>query len=207
MSRVNKLIEQAGKNLNAKEIREIQQKTGYTPESIINRAEKADVNVKPAAQSFVQQFATQQTQKQEQAAQAAANPGTQAVFSYSPAGSISSVSYAPTQAAVSSPAFQETIAAGGALANSALSGYQDALNVQAALQVGQQETQKQLEQLRQAGQTERQKLVNENNLAVTGMEVKGKLDLQGIVNAGYKNIANIERGSNMFSSIMGAFNF
>jgi hypothetical protein len=39
------------------------------------------------------------------------------------------------------------------------------------------------------------------------MELKGELDLQGIVNAGYKNIANIERGSNMFSSIMGAFNF
>jgi hypothetical protein len=69
------------------------------------------------------------------------------------------------------------------------------------------QTQKEIEQLRQAGQTERQKLVNENNLAVTGAEVKGKLDLQGIVNAGYKNIANIERGSNMFSSIMGAFNF
>ncbi|MGA1772168.1 MAG: hypothetical protein ACO39T_07850 [Flavobacteriaceae bacterium] len=69
------------------------------------------------------------------------------------------------------------------------------------------DTQKTMEELRQAGSTERQKLVNENNLAVTGMEVKGKLDLQGIINAGYKNIANIERGSNMFSSIMGAFNF
>ncbi|NBS68713.1 hypothetical protein EBT31_07330 [bacterium] len=67
--------------------------------------------------------------------------------------------------------------------------------------------QKEIENLRQAGQTERQKLVNENNLAVTGLEVKGKLDLQGIVNAGYKNIANIERGSNMFASLMGAFNF
>jgi len=69
------------------------------------------------------------------------------------------------------------------------------------------DAQKVIAQLQDAGQTERQKLVNENNLAVTGAEVKGKLDLQAIVNAGYKNIANIERGTNMFSSIMGAFNF
>jgi hypothetical protein len=67
--------------------------------------------------------------------------------------------------------------------------------------------QKQIEELRDAGQTERQKLINENNLAVTGAEIKGRLDLQGIINSGYKNIANIERGSNMFSSIMSAFNF
>jgi len=69
------------------------------------------------------------------------------------------------------------------------------------------DAQKVIAQLQDAGQTERQKLVNENNLAVTAAEVKGKLDLQGIINAGYKNIANIERGSNMFSSLMGAFNF
>jgi hypothetical protein len=69
------------------------------------------------------------------------------------------------------------------------------------------DAQKAMEGLRQAGATERQKLVNENNLAVTGLEVKGKLDLQGIINAGYKNIARIERGSNMFQSVMGAFNF
>jgi hypothetical protein len=81
------------------------------------------------------------------------------------------------------------------------------LEYQAGLDKANLGMQRQLEELRQAGQTERQKLVNENNLAVTGMEVKGKLDLQGIVNAGYKNIANIERGSNMFSSIMSAFNF
>jgi hypothetical protein len=86
-------------------------------------------------------------------------------------------------------------------------GYVSLSEYEAGLQGANLETQKQIEGLRQAGQTERQKLVNENNLAVTGMEVKGKLDLQGIINAGYKNIANIERGSNMFSSIMGAFNF
>lgn len=77
----------------------------------------------------------------------------------------------------------------------------------AAREAANLQMQKQIEELRDAGQTERQKLVNENNLAVTAAEVKGKLDLQGIINAGYKNIANIERGSNMFSSLMAAFNF
>ncbi len=86
-------------------------------------------------------------------------------------------------------------------------GYVTDLEYEAGLNKANLDMQRQIEQLRQAGQTERQKLINENNLAVTGAEVKGKLDLQGIVNAGYKNIANIERGSNMFSSIMGAFNF
>jgi hypothetical protein len=91
-------------------------------------------------------------------------------------------------------------------ANSA-PGYVSYGEYEAGIKAADLATQKEIENLRQAGQTERQKLVNENNLAVTGMEVKGRLDLQGIINAGYKNIANIERGSNMFSSIMSAFNF
>ena len=208
MSKVNKLIQQAGKNISAKELKEIQQKTGYTPASIIQRAEKADVNVKSSAQDFVQQFATQQAQKQEQAAQAAANPGTQAVFSYSPAGAVSSVSYEPVSVSVASTSQPSSSTPTSATTSiDPLAGYQQYLEVQAALQKGQLDNQRAIEQLRDAGMTERQKLVNENNLAVTGAEIKGKLDLQGIVNAGYKNIANIERGTGMFQSIMGAFNF
>jgi hypothetical protein len=207
MSKVNKLIQQAGKNISAKELKEIQQKTGYTPASIIQRAEKADVNVKPSAQDFVQQFATQQAQKQEQAAQAAANPGTQAVFSYSPAGAVSSVSYEPVSIDSTSQPSSSTTTTATTTSTDPLAGYQNYLDVQLAIQKGQLDNQRAIEQLRDAGMTERQKLVNENNLAVTGAEIKGKLDLQGIVNAGYKNIANIERGTNMFSSIMGAFNF
>jgi hypothetical protein len=203
MSKVNKLIEKAGKNISAKELKEIQQKTGYTPASIIQRAEKADASIKPSAQDFVQQFATQQAQKQEQAAQAAANPGTQAVFSYSPAGAVSSVSYEPVSIDSTSQPSSSTTTTATANTDS-LAGL---LEVQAALQKGELDNQRAIEQLRDAGMTERQKLVNENNLAVTGAEIKGKLDLQGIVNAGYKNIANIERGTGMFQSIMGAFNF
>jgi hypothetical protein len=69
------------------------------------------------------------------------------------------------------------------------------------------QTQYNIADLQEAGETERTKLLNENRLATGAQEIAGKLDLQKIVNAGYKNIANIERGSNMFASIMSAFNF
>ena len=77
----------------------------------------------------------------------------------------------------------------------------------AAAQKAAFQTQFNITDLQEAGQTERIKLLNENRLATGAQEIAGKLDLQKIVNAGYKNIANIERGSKMFSSIMGAFNF
>lgn len=69
------------------------------------------------------------------------------------------------------------------------------------------EIQKQIEQIRDAGATERLKYEVDNRIPLTQAETKGKIDLQKIVNAGYQNIARIERGSDMFRSIMGAFNF
>jgi hypothetical protein len=64
-----------------------------------------------------------------------------------------------------------------------------------------------LEKLRQAGETERVKYEVDSRVPVVQAEAKGKLDLQKIMNSGYSNIARIERGSDMFRSIMGAFNF
>jgi len=64
-----------------------------------------------------------------------------------------------------------------------------------------------IEKLRQAGETERVKYEVDSRVPVVQAEAKGKLDLQKIVNSGYSNIARIERGSDMFRSIMGAFNF
>ena len=78
----------------------------------------------------------------------------------------------------------------------------DAIQQQAGFQ-----TQYNIADLQDAGQTERTKLLNETSRDISKQEIAGKLDLQKIVNAGYKNIANIERGSNMFASIMSAFNF
>jgi len=204
MANIKKLLKKAGDNLSAKEIKQIQKQTRYAPESIIRRAENAGINVKPAAQNFVQQFATQQTQAQEQRATAATPANTQPAFSYSPEGRITSVTYEPTQV---TPSDSSSSSSSATSTGTGTEGYENFLDIQAALQQSQLQNQFNIEQLRDAGMTERQRLVNENNLAVTEKEVGGKLDLQKIVNAGYKNIANIERGSNMFASIMSAFNF
>lgn len=194
--RVGQLIADAGKNLSGKEVQQIAQQTRYTPESIIARAERADVNVKPSAQNFVQQAVQAQTAAQVERATQAAPINTTPVFSYTPQGAVSSVRYdpfaseAPTTAPGSSPT--STI--------DPLAGTADFANVNAANSLA-------LERLRQDAMTERTKYEVDNRIPLVEAETKGKLDLQKIVNAGYQNIARIERGSDMFRSIMGAFNF
>jgi hypothetical protein len=185
------------------------ERQGYNLSSIIAQAERKGIPVAAKAHTA----AATQTQAMQQSAQnratAAAPTGTQATFSYSPAGSISSVTYAPTSPPSQSYSAPSSSAASTAAAPTVdpLQGYVSFMNAQSANTLAAKEVDKQIEALRDAGMTERQRLVNENNLAVTEKEVGGKLDLQKIVNAGYKNIANIERGSNMFASIMSAFNF
>ena len=69
------------------------------------------------------------------------------------------------------------------------------------------ETQEEIERIRKAGAYERLKYEVDNRIPEIQAESKGKLDLQAIVNAGYKNIANIERGSDMVRNITSMFNF
>jgi hypothetical protein len=64
-----------------------------------------------------------------------------------------------------------------------------------------------VERIRQAGATERLKYEVDNRIPEIQAESKGKLDLQAIVNAGYKNIANIERGTEMVRNVTSMFNF
>lgn len=76
--------------------------------------------------------------------------------------------------------------------------YPDVLSNQASLEA---------ERVRQAGATERLKYEVDNKIPQIQAEAKGKIDLQQIVNAGYKNIANIERGTEMVRNITSMFNF
>jgi hypothetical protein len=69
------------------------------------------------------------------------------------------------------------------------------------------DTRKAIAQLQEAGATERLKYEVDNRIPLTEAEYKGKIDLQKIVNAGNRRVANIQRGSQMFASMMGAFNF
>ena len=68
-------------------------------------------------------------------------------------------------------------------------------------------TEKEIERIRDAGATERLKYEVDNRIPEIQAKSKGDLDLQAIVNAGYKNIANIERGSDMVRNITSMFNF
>ena len=65
----------------------------------------------------------------------------------------------------------------------------------------------QAERIRDAGSTERLKYEVDNKIPQIQEESKGRIDLQKIVNAGYKNIENIKRGSEMVASITSMFNF
>jgi hypothetical protein len=94
-------------------------------------------------------------------------------------------------------------------ASSNLPGQQVAsvLDVELAKEGSNLATQKEIERIRDAGATERLKYEVDNRIPEIQAESKGKLDLQAIVNAGYKNIANIERGSDMVRNITSMFNF
>ena len=78
---------------------------------------------------------------------------------------------------------------------------------EAAATVAEWKTRKAIAQLQEAGATERLKYEVDNRIPLTEAEYKGKIDLQKIVNAGNRRVANIQRGSQMFASMMGAFNF
>ena len=69
------------------------------------------------------------------------------------------------------------------------------------------DSQKSMENIRQAAETERLKYEVDNKIPQIQAESKGRLDLQAIVNAGYKNIANIERGTEMVRNVTSMFNF
>lgn len=196
-NRVANLIADAGKNLSGKEVQQITKQTGYTPESIIARAERADVNVKPSAQSFVKQAVQAQTASAETKARESAPANTTAVFNYTPQGTIASVRYEPIGAV--QQATSQTTSAAQNTANP-LAGTADLANVNAANAIA-------LEKLRQDAMTERTKYEIDNKIPLVQAESQGKIDLQKIVNSGYKNIANIERGTEMVRNITSMFNF
>lgn len=208
-NRIANLIADAGKSLSGKEVQQIAKQTGYAPQSIINRAEKADVNVQSSAQNFVKQAIQAQTASEAGRATSAAPAGTTPSFTYTPGGTIASVTYNPIAPAQSSSSGFETpfdIFPTGA-ATDPLKGTSSLSEVEAANKLALGQIQKQIAALQEAGATERVKYEVDNRIPLTQAESKGKIDLQKIVNAGYQNIARIERGSDMFRSIMGAFNF
>lgn len=169
-----------GNKLGSGEIKKIAAATNRSVAQVANKASNQNVKTSSAAQNVVRQFSAPSPSPVPQPTPSPSSGGGEGFGDFG--GSVFDYGAIPENF-INEPIYNAA---------------QNAANLQ---------MQRQIEELRDAGQTERQKLINENNLAVTGAEIKGKLDLQGIINSGYKNIANIERGSNMFSSIMSAFNF
>lgn len=79
--------------------------------------------------------------------------------------------------------------------------------LEAAANVAEWTSRKAIAKLQEDSATERLKYEVDNRIPLTEAEYKGKIDLQKIVNAGNRRVANIQRGSQMFASMMGAFNF
>jgi hypothetical protein len=203
-NRVANLIADAGKSLSGKEVQQIAKQTGYTPESIISRAEKADVKAKPSAQSFVQQAINTQTSTAVQRATQSAPVGTTPSFTYTPQGRVASVNYTPIE-----PQKNEVFGdvSGGAAAAKPPTGTVAFSELEAANKLALAGVQKQIARLQEDGATERVKYEVDNRIPAIQAESKGKINLQKIVNAGYKNIANIERGTEMVRNITSMFNF
>lgn len=61
--------------------------------------------------------------------------------------------------------------------------------------------------IERAGAYERLKYEVDNRIPLAQTEISGKLDLQKIVNSGYKEISQIERASKMMGNITSMFNF
>jgi outer membrane biosynthesis protein TonB len=80
-------------------------------------------------------------------------------------------------------------------------------NIPLAQQGANLATEKSIARLKEAAATERLRYEVDNRIPQIQAEAKGQMDLQKIVNAGYKNIKRLESTSNMFSSLMAAFNF
>lgn len=204
MANVKALIKDAGKNLSAKEVQKIAEKTGYTAQSIVNRAEKADVKIQPSAQSFVQEAAKTQAANTAQQIINRAPTGTTTEIKTNAAGQQYGV-YTPTGPAPESNVNNNAVFVPPVNPNPAVTAslpeVESANSLAAAL------VQERIRALENAGQTERLKYEVDNRVPVVQAESKGKLDLQKIVNSGYKEIAQIERGSKMMGNITSMFNF
>lgn len=211
MTSLSDLLKKTGNALGAGELQEIAKKTGRSYQDVINQAISKGVDVSSGARDV---FTQSQVNQQQQQAIANAPANTTPTFSYTPQGTISAVTYNPISSPASSQAPSSSSAAG--VTSSTPKASLDEINAANAIALQKLmnqgsaygwDAQTAINNVSQAAETERTKLLGENALAVTAAESQGRLDLQKIVNAGMQNIANIERGSRMAAGIYSMFNF
>jgi hypothetical protein len=181
----------AGNTLNTKEVQKIADKAGVSVSQVLNKASNQDIKASSGAKTFVKDFiktsAADAAAAEQQRIQDAISSGVKNTLD----------EYGFGEGAYG---FGDTgLNEGEELITLA--------DLEAAKEGANLEVQRQIAQIQNAGATERLKYEVDNRIPVVQAEAKGKLDLQKIVNSGYKEIAQIERGAKMMSNITSMFNF
>jgi len=174
-----------GGKLNAAELQKIAAKTGVSVSNISNKAKNQDVVLAPssrtAVKSAVNAAAAAAAQQREQEITNRVNEALNKTGAF-----VDGVYTPPSRAGEEFITFADLETA------------REAANLQ---------IQERIRKLENDGQTERLKYEVDNRIPLAQTEIKGKLDLQKIVNSGYKEISQLERGSRMMSNITSMFNF
>jgi hypothetical protein len=174
----------AGNSLNTKEVKNIANKAGVSVSQVLNKASNQDIKASSGAKTFVKDFiktsAADAAAAEQQRIQDAINSGVKNTLD----------EYGFGDTGLNEGEELITLA-----------------DLEAAKEGANLEVKRQIAQIENAGATERLKYEVDNRIPVVQAEAKGKLDLQKIVNSGYKEIAQIERGAKMMSNITSMFNF
>lgn len=181
----------AGNTLNTKEVQKIADKAGVSVSQVLNKASNQDIKASSGAKTFVKDFiktsAADAAAAEQQRIQDAISSGVKNTLD----------EYGFGEGAYG---FGDTgLNEGEELITLA--------DLEAAKEGANLETQKAIAFLQDAGATERLKYEVDNRIPVVQAEAKGKLDLQKIVNSGYKEISQIERASKMMGNITSMFSF
>jgi hypothetical protein len=172
-----------GKKISEQELKKIERKTGYTPESILRKAGQRDVGARPGAQSYAASWTppgsstTNTNRDNRDLSGGDTTPGP----SYADFGALYQDVLLPGQlqiAQVGADATTKSATIRGEADKEVARAYADAQKY--ASQLG-------LEGVKYGADKE-----SEWRQAVSNIEVKGKLDLQPIINAGLERVAGIE---------------
>jgi hypothetical protein len=178
----------AGNALNTKELQTIANKANVSVSQVLNKASNQDIKASSGAKTFVKDFI------KTSAADAAAAEQQR----------IEDAISSGVKSTLDEYGFGQGF---GSTTTTIPSGYVSQAELDAIKEGANLETQKAIAFLQNAGATERLKYEVDNRIPVVQAEAKGKLDLQKIVNSGYKEISQIERASKMMGNITSMFSF
>lgn len=186
-------LQNVGSNLSAREAEKIAERSNLSVRQVINIARNEDIGIRSATKELAQQSSSPL-------------PGAPAINFNQPS-AIPQYVAAPSSPSSSSSSSSESFSS--FIPPTTPPGEQVVpfANLDLATQGASFRSNEAIALLRENAATERTKLEIANRIPEIKARSKGEINLQKIINAGYKNIKRLESTSNMFSSLMGAFNF